>query len=43
LGIKATGTVQINRFAIPPVMSYKELNKLGRAAFYEVSSKSWSN
>lgn len=38
LGIKAAGTIRINRFANPPVLSDKELNKLGRGASYEVSS-----
>lgn len=38
LGIKAAGTIRINRFANPPVVSDKELNKLGRGASYEVSS-----
>eukprot|EP00102_Acyrthosiphon_pisum_P022242 XP_016659452.1 PREDICTED: piggyBac transposable element-derived protein 3 isoform X3 [Acyrthosiphon pisum] len=38
LGIKAAGTVRLNRFANPPVVSDKELNTLGRGASYEVTS-----
>ncbi|CAI6343484.1 unnamed protein product [Macrosiphum euphorbiae] len=38
LGIKAAGTVRLNRFANPPIVSDKELNTLGRGASYEVTS-----
>ncbi|XP_060865565.1 piggyBac transposable element-derived protein 3-like isoform X1 [Metopolophium dirhodum] len=38
LGIKAAGTIRLNRFANPPVVSDKELNTLGRGASYEVTS-----
>ncbi|XP_060879135.1 piggyBac transposable element-derived protein 3-like [Metopolophium dirhodum] len=38
LGIKAAGTIRLNCFANPPVVSDKELNTLGRGASYEVTS-----
>ncbi|CAI6348887.1 unnamed protein product [Macrosiphum euphorbiae] len=38
LGIKAAGLVNINSFAKPPILSNRELKKLGRGASYEVSS-----
>jgi len=38
LGIKAAGTIRLNGFANPPVVSEKELNTLGRGASYEVTS-----
>jgi len=38
LGIKAAGLVHMNSFANPPLLSIRELKKLGRGASYEVSS-----
>jgi len=38
LGFKAAGLVHMNSFANPPLLSNKELKKLGRGASYEVSS-----
>lgn len=38
LGIKAAGLVHMNSFANPPLLSNKELKKLGKGASYEVSS-----
>lgn len=39
LGIKAAGTIRLNRFPKVPIISDKDLTKLGRGSSYEVSSK----
>lgn len=39
LGIKSAGTIRLNRFPKVPIISDKDLAKLGRGASYEVSSK----
>lgn len=38
LGVEAVGTVRIDRFAKPPLLSEKGLMKKGRGAAYEITS-----
>ena len=38
MSLRAIGTLRINRFAKPPLISESELKKKGRGASYEISN-----